>query len=261
MPLVLSLTTENGQAKTITGTHPFWPDAEYIISVEYQPLAGSPVFLASADLTDFGKDLYRENRPVQSLAVLVDPANLAGVSEQYIYRTVLHECVHIGQHLLTLAHLAMSDVPSHCLGIANAWAQERARLSGHKAEPLAYAIEMLYARKTGEKGGLLLAYFNDLFPAADDAMDVVADPAYEQWQFVISEYVASALGRGGYLYWTVVALSDSSWANEQLGDLCIQEIRRAYAEMLNDTNPFAVYGTERWAEWEQYLKESSCLGK
>jgi hypothetical protein len=170
--------------------HPFWPGARYRLVVEVGSSAGS---LATTDVTDLADSalLYSEGvSATQTIAITANPEWLAAATDDQVRRAALRECVHVGQHLLRMGHLATAaGVPPECLADANQQAIVHARQVGYQPEPLAYAVVMLDAMETGKPAGSLLGAFRKIFPTERTLEEVVGSPGYGEWR----EYVAEAL--------------------------------------------------------------------
>jgi hypothetical protein len=182
---VISYAREGGGV--IEEAHPFWPGARYRLTVEAGSSSGS---LSTADVTGLADSapLYSGGiSPTQTIALTVNPEWLEAATDDQVHRAALRECVHVGQHLLRMGYLATAGLPVECLADANQQAIVYARQAGYRPEPLAYAVAMLDARKTGAPAGPLLGRFRRLFPEERTLEDVVRSPGYSEWRATVTE--------------------------------------------------------------------------
>jgi hypothetical protein len=172
--------------------HPFWPGARFVLSVEADLVTGSTSAIDATGLSGPTR-LYREGEGVQTIVVSFNPEWRDGASDAQLERALLRECVHVGQHLLRMGALAgEAGVPPECLAGANQQAVVHARQAGRRAEPLAYAVVMLDARRRGVPAGPLLDVFRGLFPVEETLDEVVASTAYGRWREAVRAMVSGA---------------------------------------------------------------------
>lgn len=243
----------------IGGPHPFWPGAAYTLTIDPQSPADG--VLTVADYTGLGPINFDD--PVQEIHLLIDNVAMDGESEETLTRVALRACVHVGQHLLRMGYLAtQAGITSDCLGDANQLATGHARRSGFRAEPLAYAVQMLHA---GEgRGGLLNDFFARSFAGAVSVEEVVAAETYGQWREAIGGYVESCAGgppylRRPYLCLSVMLAAESPMPSQWFGEACAARLFEAYTRTLDGWNPFEAYGSGVWDEWVADVDGLQCL--